>query len=55
VEKGKLFSENIKIIIIRLINKRFIFLENNLFIFNLKYIFILAKKLIKNKLIKEFN
>jgi hypothetical protein len=40
---------------IKLINKQFIFLENNLFIPNLKYIFILAKKLIGNKLIEKFN
>jgi hypothetical protein len=52
---GKLFSENIKIIIIKLTNKRFIFLENNLFISNLEYIFILAKKLIKNELIRKFD
>jgi hypothetical protein len=55
VGEGRLFSENIKIIIIKLINKQFIFLENNLFMPNLEYIFILAKKLIKNKLIKEFD
>jgi hypothetical protein len=52
---GRFFSENIKIIIIKLVNKRFIFLKNNLFILNLGYIFISTKKLIKNKLIEEFD
>jgi hypothetical protein len=51
----KFFSKNIKIIIIKLINKRFIFLKNNLFILNLKYIFVLVKKLIKNELIEKFD
>jgi hypothetical protein len=36
-------------------NRRFIFLKNNLFMSNLGYIFISIKKLIKNKLIKKFN
>jgi hypothetical protein len=51
----RLFSKNIKIIVIRLTNKRFIFLENNLFIFNLEYILVLAKKLIGDELIEEFD
>jgi hypothetical protein len=52
---GRLFLENIGTIIIKLTNKQFIFLENNLFIFNLGYIFVSAKKLIKNELVKEFD
>jgi hypothetical protein len=48
---GKFYLEGIRIIIIKLTNKRFIFLENNLFIFKLGYIFILAKKLVGNQFI----
>jgi hypothetical protein len=47
--RGRRFClEGIEIIIIKLANRRFIFLENNLFIFKLEYIFVLAKKLVKN-------
>lgn len=45
----------IKIIIIKLVNRRFIFLEDNLFISNLGYIFILVRKLIGDNLIGIFD
>jgi hypothetical protein len=52
---GRLYLEGIRIIIIKLINKRFIFLENSLFIFKLGYIFTLVNKLIKNQFINQFD
>jgi hypothetical protein len=52
---GKLYSKRIRIIIIKLANKRFIFLENSLFIPRLKYMFVLVKKLIRNQLISQFD
>jgi hypothetical protein len=51
VRGGRFYLERIGIIIIKLINKRFIFLENSLFVFKLGYIFVLAKKLVRNQLI----
>jgi hypothetical protein len=48
---GKFYSERIRIIIIKLANKRFIFLKNNLFVLRLGYMFILAKKLVGNQFI----
>jgi hypothetical protein len=47
----RFYSKEMGIIIIKLTNKRFIFLENNLFIFKLGYIFVLAKKLVRNQFI----
>jgi hypothetical protein len=51
VKGRRFYSEGIGIIIIKLANKRFIFLENSLFIFKLGYIFVLAKKLVRNQFI----
>ena len=51
----RLYLKRIDIIIIKLINKKFIFLKNNLFIFNLEYIFVLTKKLVGNQFIDQFN
>jgi hypothetical protein len=48
---GKFYSERIRIIVIKLANGRFIFLENSLFMPRLGYIFVLAKKLVRNQLI----
>jgi hypothetical protein len=48
VKNGRFYLEGIGIIIIKLVNKRFIFLENSLFVFKLGYIFVLVKKLIRN-------
>jgi len=45
----------IKIIIINPGNKRFILLEDTLFISNLSYILILARKLAISKYINSFN
>jgi hypothetical protein len=50
--KGRRFYlEGIRIIIIKLANKQFIFLENSLFVPKLGYIFVLAKKSVRNQLI----
>jgi hypothetical protein len=47
--KGRMFYlEGIGIIVIKLANRRFIFLENSLFIPKLGYILVLAKKLVGN-------
>jgi hypothetical protein len=51
VGSGKFYLESIRIIVIKLANKRFIFLKNNLFIPRLRYIFVLIKKLVRNKFI----
>jgi hypothetical protein len=45
---GRFYSEGIGIIVIKLANKRFIFLENNLFVPKLRYILVLVKKLVGN-------
>jgi hypothetical protein len=45
---GRFYLEGIGIIVIKLANKRFIFLENNLFVSKLGYILVLAKKLVGN-------
>jgi len=55
VRGGKLWLIGIRIIIINPENKRFILLENTLFISNLGYIFILARKLAISKYIGSFN
>jgi hypothetical protein len=55
VKGRRLYSEGIGIIIIKLANKRFIFLENSLFILKLGYILVLAKKLVRNQLISQFD
>jgi hypothetical protein len=47
----RFYSEGIGTIVIKLVNKRFIFLENNLFVPKLGYILVLAKKLVRNKFI----
>jgi hypothetical protein len=55
VRGGKLYSKGIGIIIIKLANKQFIFLENNLFVPKLGYILVLVKKLVRNQLIGQFD
>jgi hypothetical protein len=55
VKGGRFYLEGIGIIVIKLANKRFIFLENNLFVFKLGYIFVLVKKLVRNQLIGQFD
>jgi hypothetical protein len=55
VRSRRLYSKEIRIIIIKLANKRFIFLKNNLFVPKLGYILVLAKKLVRNQLISQFD
>jgi hypothetical protein len=55
VKGRRLYLEGIGIIIIKLANRQFIFLENNLFVPKLGYIFVSAKKLVRNQLISQFD
>jgi hypothetical protein len=51
VRGRRFYLEGIGTIVIKLANKRFIFLENNLFVPKLGYIFVLVKKLVRNQFI----
>jgi hypothetical protein len=48
VKGRRFYLKGIRIIIIKLVNKRFIFLENSLFMLKLGYILVLIKKLVGN-------
>jgi hypothetical protein len=48
VKGRRFYLKGIGTIVIKLVNKRFIFLENNLFVPKLGYILVLAKRLVRN-------